>query len=240
MKWFHKMITPVIVIIYLVLSVFPVVYATDIPLLTIESYDEYRSFLKETKLPEDFVTYSDLSHFGEFDVFVRLCSPLDDYSSYMYGFIDACDYKSVISVDRVYETPAYIGKYPLLDAGQLNLSDMRTLPSGENGRYVIGNITYWYISGKLSSIRWHQDGMYFQLSVSDPRFAEYPLDTNTTIAKLLNIQNKSADELTVILQGNQISPWLYIAAGAVLIISASAAIYLWKRRKKQCSPPEQQ
>ncbi len=194
------------------------------------TYDEYKEFLKSADLPDDFVSYSDLSHFGELDWFSYV--PYFHFDAYHYHIIDKQGYEFFINVERKYETPEYIDKYPLLDASQINPSDMRSLPSGEKGRYIIGNMTYWYLSGKLNAIRWHQDGMYFELSVCDPGFAEYPLDANTTIAKLLRIQNKSADELTAILQGNQISPWIYVTAAAVVLIAVSITIFLLKRRKE--------
>ena len=229
----------VVLCICLFLSAIPCSHAMD---LIIEydpktyTYDEYEEFLKSTDLPDDFVFYSDLSHFGELGWFSH--PRFLDFDAYHYFIIDKKGYDFFIDVKRKYEIPEYIDKYPLLDASQINPSDMRTLPSGDNGRYVIANITYWYQSGRLTAIRWHQNGMHFELGLSESRFAEYPLDANTTIAKLLRIKNRSAAELSAILQGKFISPWIYIASGTVLIIATSAAILLWRRRKKQCSPPQ--
>ena len=63
MKLTRKVFT-LVVIVCIVLSLSVNSFATDIPSLTLESYDEYQSFLRETKLPKDFVTDSDLAHFG--------------------------------------------------------------------------------------------------------------------------------------------------------------------------------
>ena len=241
MKLTRKVFT-LVVIVCIVLSLSVNSFATDIPSLTLESYDEYQSFLRETKLPKDFVTYSDLAHFGEFDIFVRTCQPYENYNSYMYGIIDECDYDLTIYVDREYETPEYITNYPLLDISQINPSDMRNISSGVNGRYVISDITYWYISGTLTSIRWNHDGIYFGLCNFGPNFQGYPLDADTTVAKLLNIADKSGNELHNILKlqnilnGNNISPWIYVSAAVFVVLTSSVAITLWKRKKHKTKP----
>ena len=223
----------VVLCICLFLSTIPCSHATDLIIDYVSktyTYSEYKEFLKSADLPEDFVFYSDLSHFGELDRFSYI--PFFDFDAYHYFVTDKKGYDFFIEVERKYEIPEYIDKYPLLDASQINPSDMRTLPSGDNGRYVIANMTYWYRSGRLTTIRWHQDGMHFALGLSESHFAEYPLDANTTIAKLLRIQNRSADELSAILQGKYVSPWVYVAPAAVVLIAVSITIFLLKRRKE--------
>ena len=57
----------------------------EVPLLTLETYDEYLNFIDNAELPAEFVAYEEISHLGEFKSFVCLSEArLNNFSSCMY------------------------------------------------------------------------------------------------------------------------------------------------------------
>ena len=173
----------------------------DRPGLAIYNYGEYLSFLESTDLPNDFVEFDSLNGFGSFSGFVDLSSSPNpftpyDYDHYMYTFIDENGYDYAIYVRR---EANYIPKEDI-NQEDINLADMRTLSSEQCGIYTMNGFKYNYVNGQLISIRWHHEGMYYCLSIYSSDFVDYPIDTLTPFAKLVNIRDESIAFMKELLQ----------------------------------------
>ena len=168
-------------------------------LLAIYNYGEYLSFLESTDLPNDFVEFDSLNCFGSFDGFVDLTDRLNSsnlYNHYMYTFVDENGYDYAIYVRR---EANYIPKEDI-NQEDINLADMRTLSSEQCGIYTMNGFKYNYVNGQLISIRWHHEGMYYCLSIYSSDFVDYPIDTLTPFAKLVNIRDESIAFMNELLQ----------------------------------------
>ena len=162
----------------------------DIILPTFEDYDEYVRYLETLTLPDYFVSYEDLSEFGEFNGFVRL-SP-DAYSHLLYSFVDETGTEFCI---YVYCPPQ---KNPIgteifeIEDEQINASDMRnaTIVDSTARKYTYQGIEYVYsIHGKISSIRWQCGDIKYVLAGFKPVGSGYPsTDKNTLVNRLLNLE----------------------------------------------------
>ena len=162
----------------------------DRPLFTIEDYEEYLSFLELTDLPADFVTFDSLQIFGSFENFVDLTDLLNSdepYNCYSYSVIDENGYRYSIDVSR----EERLVTSDVLNRDDINLSDMRILSSKQRGVYTINGFTYRYVNGRLSSIRWYSQGMHYALFISAKDFEDYPIESSTPFAKLVNINDDS-------------------------------------------------
>jgi hypothetical protein len=159
------------------------------PLLTIESYSEYVSFLEYTDLPDQFVSYDMIAQFGAFDSFVCLTDArYGDYSSYMYNLVDvaADDADIVLYVDQDGST---------IDTSQqtalkgVNTENMRCLSTEESGAFISNGIEYYYVNGLLLSIKWQVEDTLFTLS-GRGLLDGYPQEAvSTPIGNMMNIQS---------------------------------------------------
>lgn len=162
----------------------------EVILPTFEDYDEYVRYLETLTLPDYFVSYEDLSEFGEFNGFVRL-SP-DAYSHLLYSFVDETGTEFCI---YVYCPPQ---KNPIgteifeIEDEQINASDMRnaTIVDSKARKYTYQGIEYVYsIHGEISSIRWQCGDIKYVLAGFKPVGSGYPsTDKNTLVNRLLNLE----------------------------------------------------
>lgn len=158
--------------------------------LSFYSYDEYVKFTQTADLPEYFVSFEDISEFGEFSGFVCLSkSEHGDYSSLFYTFVDETGTESSMYVDYIPKgslTNEETAK-PILGTAIINASDMRTANVTESSKYLYNGIEYsYYSSGKLHSITWCCGDIEYKLHEN---LSKYPTtDKATAISKLLNLQ----------------------------------------------------
>ncbi len=170
-------------------------------------YDEYVDVLKDITLPDYFVSYDDVSIFGEFDYFVCFQNSSGTsgivFSNVYYTFVDEAGAGFSL---RAYYMPEYpyeetITLWPEIDSENINASDMRTANVGEattTTRYVYQGIEYRYSKhGTLMSIIWNcGDYKYVLSSIGD-----YPItDKDTAVNRLLNLE--SAPSVIAGLKGN--------------------------------------
>lgn len=152
-------------------------------------YDEYLNWLDSADyLPETFIPYETLSFIGAFDGVVCLSN-----TNFMYNFIDANGVE------------LYLYVYLNVDSGQSDSSvaspiltaidqiDMRFYPNEASGAMSVGDLEYYYIKGKLSSIKWRTDTTQFILC-GVKSFGDYPakFEHETFVSKMLTkskIQN---------------------------------------------------
>lgn len=154
---------------------------------TFENYEDYVRYLETITLPDHFVSYEDLSEFGEFDGFVSL-DPNNCKAS-LYSFIDESGAEFAI---YVYCPPrkGFGIEYLEISDEQINASDMRTpviIDSEGPYQYTYQGITYtyWKKSGKLGSISWQCGDINYILS----DMHMYPTtDKNTLVNRLLNLE----------------------------------------------------
>ena len=153
----------------------------EVPLLTISSKEEYVDFLNSNQLPADFVSYDKISAIGNFKGLVILSDAYsNNYSSYMYNLVDSSGFEFVVYIDHE-ERESYLTDF----VSNVNKTDMRVLSDDSKGFYVHDDITYTYISGKISSIVWKSQNIIYTL-LGDAKFFNYPLTDSTFIGKMLN------------------------------------------------------
>jgi hypothetical protein len=167
--------------------------------LSIFSYDEYVKFTKTAKLPEYFVTYEDISEFGEFSGFVCLSkSEHGDYSSLFYTFVDETGTEFSMYVDYIplRNSTAEKTERPIINEANINASDMRTAKVTEFSTYSYNNIEYtYYASGKLHSIVWRRGDIQYKLHEN---LITYPItNKSTAISKMLKLESASQVASTV-------------------------------------------
>ncbi len=161
---------------------------------TFEKLKEYNNFVEEAskngQLPEDFVSYDKIKGFGKFNLCVFLGSPASvPYTGYMYSISGAENKKLSLYVynEKTDNTMSWIEK---ITDGVVS-SDMRTIAdSSGTKQYVYNNISYIFALGKLASICWVSNGIYFSLSDTQSNFeilSSYPLASDTLESKLLNL-----------------------------------------------------
>lgn len=172
--------------------------------LTIEEYSDYTKFIKIADLPENFVTYDELSHFGSFSAFICTSdSSRNDYSRYSYKFIDDNGVKFNISISPAGSGPSHRPEDLMISDTSskgitINKSNMLHAPSDSRIVYTYGGIEYQYISGTLCWISWEDNDWYYCILTNhfskDSQFAE-----TTPFASLLNIANTTPVQLQTVL-----------------------------------------
>ena len=164
----------------------------DRPLLTIESLSEYKKFIKEATLPEDFVYYEDVKSLGVFKDFTCLSeSRSNDYSQYVYSLYD----------DGIGELNLYIERDPPIETEvtktiitDVNSKDIRYLDSNIHGAYREDGLTYVFLRGELFSIKWKSGEWYYTISSINDLNAD---TSKSEISKLFNL-NTSFDFISTI------------------------------------------
>ena len=168
---------------------------SDIVQLSIFDYDEYVQFTKNTALPDYFVSYEDLSEFGEFTGFVCLSDATkDDYSSLFYTFEDETGAEVSMYVNYPPEKwyTESSKSFTILEKENINPADMRTATVNETKcRYIYNDIEYHYsFHGYIMSINWRCGELEYILS----SIHNYPAtDKATAVNKLMNLD--SADDV---------------------------------------------
>lgn len=170
--------------------------------ISIESYDQYLVHIQEAPLPSDFLSYEEISHLGEFKSFVAYRNPITDiYSEYHYSIIDSSGIELFFSAFHYDKFAAPIHSV----TSEVDLNNMRVLNSEEQGGYLVGELQYYYIQGKLNYLEWKINDVTFQLDANckstNNVSANYPVDKTTVFGQLLDIQDKTAEEIMRILLG---------------------------------------
>jgi hypothetical protein len=152
----------------------------DRPNITIESYSEYKKFIRSANIPEDFIYYEDIEVLGEFESFV--CEIYSGKYSEYYSLHD----------DNLGEFYLYIEKEPFQETEHtksvitdVDKFDMRFLDAETSGTYQYKNIRYVFLVGKLHSIKWKSGEWYYTISSID----DLKEDTSkANISKLFNLE----------------------------------------------------
>lgn len=163
------------------------------PFVNIHNYSEYLAFLDSAILPNDFVIYEDISHFGNYVNFFSFwpVQSFDAEGTYNYILKENTGYELFLTVKR--DPFEYDGIYPIIT--DINHSDMRYVQSVEYGVYIRAGIIYQYNQGAIRYLKWEQNDIYYVLEVRD-----HPLDS-TVVGQLLNIEGKSDEELISLVNG---------------------------------------
>lgn len=172
----------------------------EVPLLTLETYDDYIKFIGKAELPAEFVMYEEISHLGEFKSFVCLSeSRINDFSSCMYNLFDESQSQFFLYVDIGLQESIP----PVSTVTAVNGSNMRSLVnSTDSGSFIVSGMEYKYVGGKLLSIAWFKDNVRYTLS-GVSMLGDYPENTTTTaVAKLLDLET-AASCLDALLDGQK-------------------------------------
>lgn len=176
----------------------------EIPLLTIEGYDEYSKFVefgelpsdqisymdKSVELPSEFVEYKDLTQFGEFCSLVFLCEVrYGDYSRYQYSFINDEGVRTYLVIDHK--------KQGLINGMTSSItiedvtSDMLSLKESKIGKIQIliySGVLYSYNPlGNLSSVQWEHDNIHYLFGGSSNKIT-LAMTGSEAAKKLLDIE----------------------------------------------------
>ena len=150
-------------------------------MLTIESVPEYTQLLNSGKLPADFVAYDKIDAIGAFESFIVLSDAYNsDYSSCMYGLVDSEGVRITLYIDSSDKTPSTADSVL-----SVNKANMRLLSGTGSGIYVSDDVKYQYVSGKLLSVSWENQGMIYTLC-GTPMLSDYPHTASTFVGKMLN------------------------------------------------------
>jgi hypothetical protein len=152
----------------------------DRPNITIESYSEYKKFIRSANIPEDFIYYEDIEVLGEFESFV--CEIYNGKYSEFYSLYDDNAGEFYLYVRKESSEETEHTKNVITD---VNSSNMRFLDEEISGTYEYENIKFVFLLGKLHSIRWKSGEWYYTISSID----DLKEDTSkANISKLFNLE----------------------------------------------------
>ena len=160
------------------------------------NYEEYREFIETSgRISDKFVSYEDVSSFGDFRGFHSWCSPYEenDVSERMYYYeLYVNGYYFILSIGKNSGEDYFIGEKGSLNDQFISVcdkTDMRTTGSEElgtfmalKGTFVFSGIEYSYWDGELENIKWKIDGVLYELSAFVDRFGNSVFDDPTSIA----------------------------------------------------------
>ena len=171
-------------------------WISDSDFLELDDMDSYKQFIQAADLPDNFVCYDALSMFGEFDGLIILSQKVDnyladDYSEYLYSFLDA----------NGNELNLWVGserteKAPVASEYQGDMRVISTTGEALTGSVFRNGVAYRYHGGKLSYISWESNGIPFTLGTDTKAEGFYPEDGPLTfVQELLHTDtNKAAME----------------------------------------------
>ncbi len=165
----------------------------EMPLITIESWKEYQALLKAGVVSDKFVDYESISMFGDFNclVFSTDHNGNPNYNVYTYSLQNQiCKFSMYIY--EIGNDGVTMDKITDIDA-----NDMRTLDNDARGAYTANGIEYRYLTGKLFSISWVNNGTSYTLLSDDFAISEYELRENDIISALLTSQYDDLAELAI-------------------------------------------
>ena len=149
-----------------------------------ENLEDYNRFIDTTsELPENFITAEDLHSFGTFTYFT--CFDLPSFSSYSYNFCLENGFTFLITVvhensqDKNAEDD-YESTWKRLEDPKFT-SDMRYLTEKNTGKAIVGDITYMYNLGKLSSLSWRIDDTMISIFFTVSNIDEFPTESTDSI-----------------------------------------------------------
>ena len=177
---------------------------TDIFRVEIYDLNEYGSFVQtSTEISENFITWDMVKSFGAFRSFkVRA-----DTTAFRYNYMVNLENGEIITL-KINSIGTYKRDTPIssTDLG----SSMIKLTASKEGKFVNGELTYYYGSGNLAGIEWTIGDNTFYL---DDFTAEYPywtaygnLPEDHIISKLLSVdpevQLSALNELKAAIENN--------------------------------------
>lgn len=164
--------------------------------IKIKDYDEYLSFIQnidDAEIAKIFVCYDTISHFGAFSYFHWYGD-----GTYSYTLEDSAGYYMSLNIHS-----HNVSFGTSFSEAEVNPADMRSIDT-LGGCYVIDGIRYSYYGysqqAKLMSIQWKDNKHAY--SLASVHFDKHPLD-DSVLGQLLNIEDKTAEELWALINGDQ-------------------------------------
>lgn len=162
----------------------------EIPLPTLETYEEYEDYINSVELPSNFVYYDSLKSIGDFDCLIIMSGFYGECTRYLYQLVDPYGFDLSLYIDsRAPADKPEIVKWETLT--YVDNDDMRTLDRDAKWRgvYSVDGIKYRYLEECLYSIVWEHNGVEYSLCGSDFGLDGYHIrHKDTTVSKLLNTE----------------------------------------------------
>ena len=218
--------------------------ATDVPLLTLETLESYNEYIKSNKMPDNFISYDNLKHLGEFDCFVCLSgTEITEDADCFYVFRDKSGFEFCL---YVYNSKDKSASKVEIKNHILNFesNDLKTVGDDKTGtwQYDHQGIKYNYIDGQLLSVDWTLNNTRFVLfSGGGGIFLnDLPFAQNSPISKLF--YKDTATEAVELMVASDLSDvansdpkefsylWIAIPVG-VVALSGLAAVFVFKKKR---------
>ena len=144
--------------------------------IVIESYEEYEDFLASHRLPDDFITYEQLSSFGRFGDFIFY--PLG--AEYHYYVIDEAGVELAIHTYPIKEQEETV-------AVEEPSADLRTSSEGISRKIAYRGMIFSYLPQGLHYVAFEAYGRSIHLNQTEPPFLScYPdVAEPTLVSRLL-------------------------------------------------------
>ena len=165
---------------------------------------EYRAYMKQANLPENFIHYDDIAYIGEFCLFSCIHPDVVGEENWLKTGDESCGYYYSLSNGNyiLHIDPAKssaLSNDKLISESVLP-NDLRSLNSTATGTVLIGSVQYEYLYGKLLGIKWVCDDIVFTLAISDNTleapsdFIQNLFNKNTAASQIESFQAMLAEK----------------------------------------------
>jgi len=216
--------------------------------LTLNSYDEYRKFYNKDNHSKAMIGYEALKQIGKFQSLVILSINPEDFSKIFYSFEDSSGFAvslTIIDLSKEESSIEKVKQYsPELEEtdGLIDYSNLRNLKKDISGNVTMSDMKYYYVLGKLLSIKWQYNNYEFTLSGTE-YLNDYPDVSGTFVSRLLNKETcrESVDSLMMRIWGTNSTEFIQyketensamkIVLPIVIVIAVALAVAVVVKRE---------
>lgn len=207
--------------------------------LYIENYREYKNYIKENAVPQQFVSFQKINFEKELSfALFRLSDFSGEYSHYDYSFCMRNGEIIQLGVNHAGHYVTAFSGMPIIDRPE-SMEDMRNLPINELARIYIDDIEYVYLFDQnkqpaLSSVTFFVDEIQFLWTFSSVK--EWPERGNTFIERLLHASTatQARDEFAAAIRSEKPSQlgWKILFFGTPVVVVGGVVAFFVIRKKK--------
>jgi len=216
--------------------------------LTLNSYDEYRKFYNKDNHSKAMIGYEALKQIGKFQSLVILSINPEDFSKIYYSFEDSSGFTVSLTIIDLSKEESSIEKLkqygPELEETDrlIDYSNLRNLKKDISGNVTMSDMKYYYVLGKLLSIKWQYNNYEFTLSGTE-YLNDYPDVSGTFVSRLLNKETcrESVDSLMMRIWGTNSTEFIQyketensamkIVLPIVIVIAVALAVAVVVKRE---------
>ena len=151
-------------------------------------YGEYVSYVNENNLPQYLIS-GDFILIGELSSIVLNPYAFDGKYYVTFHFKDESGSGVMLSIVYGESIDDEIAAASIENVREYN---MRCLIEYAKGGYVHGDLLYTYRGITLGSIKWQKNGAVYTLTAGDPSYKEYPVNIDTFVSRLLDLDTAAA------------------------------------------------